>query len=89
MKEITVEGYNVEIQRDAERGSFVVSVPELPGCVLQVDKEEEIRPRIRLAIGDYLRELASRRPVQKRPDRPDSDPGGDHTGRKKLPGIKR
>lgn len=87
MKEIRVEGYLVTIE-DAD-GEFVVSVPALPGCVIQVKKEEMAAPEIRKAIGDYLHELASRRPVQKRPDRPDSDPGGDHTGRKKLPGIKR
>ena len=60
MKKIKVEGYDVTIERD--NGVFIVSVPELPGCTTQVDKEEDIQPIIKSIIGDYLRELVSKRP---------------------------
>ena len=60
MKKIKVEGYDVTIERD--NGVFIVSVPELPGCTTQVDKEEDIKPIIKSIIGDYLQELVSKRP---------------------------
>ena len=75
MKEISVEGYRVIIEKD--EGALIVSVPDLPGCTIQVDKENEVEPRIKRAIGDYLVELASRRPkpiVKARP-RPNRDDG--------------
>lgn len=85
MKEITVEGYLVTIEKDPESGTFTVCVPQLPGCIVQVNKEEEARPRIRRAMGEYLAEIASRKPMRKRSDRPDSDPGNGYGTKKARP----
>jgi len=60
MKEISVEGYKVIVE--AKEGAFTVSVPDLPGCTIQVDKEAEARTSIRRMIGLYLQELASKKP---------------------------
>ena len=59
MKEIEVEGYRVVIERDSGSGTFTVSVPDLPGCVAQVEKEELAKTEIRKAIGLYMQGLAS------------------------------
>jgi len=75
MKEISVEGYKVIIE--ATEGAFTVSVPDLPGCTIQVDKEAEARTSIRRMIGLYLQELASKKPKDKKKN--PSTPG-----RKKL-----
>ncbi|MEW6035100.1 MAG: hypothetical protein AB1529_00665 [Candidatus Micrarchaeota archaeon] len=67
MKEIEVEGYTVTIERAF--GRFVVSVPKLPGCTVQVDREEDAGREIRKQMGMYFSELASKKPKEK--------PGGD------------
>ncbi len=82
MKTIEVEGYEVTITRDEDK--FVVSVPKLPGCTIQVDKEEDAGREIRRIIGLYLLELAS-----KRPKNPKRDDDGEPAGRKKLPMVKK
>ena len=63
MKKITVEGYEVTVEK--EDGVFIVSVPKLPGCTVQVEKEENIIPSIRGIIGDYLSELTKKKPRMK------------------------
>ncbi len=78
MKKIKVEGFDVEIER-IEGGKFMVSVPKLPGCTIEVNKEEQARDSIARMIGSYMVELASRRP--KKPNRGDDEPEGGH-GRK-------
>ncbi|HSB46623.1 MAG TPA: type II toxin-antitoxin system HicB family antitoxin [Candidatus Bilamarchaeum sp.] len=60
MKSITVEGYEVEITRVDDK--FVVSVPKLPGCIVQVDKESDARGEIRKMIGLYLQGVAGKSP---------------------------
>jgi predicted RNase H-like HicB family nuclease len=81
MKRMKVEGFEIEVKED--KGVFIVSVPELPGCTTQVDKEEEIVPRIKGVIGDYLIELASLKPILRKPERAkplkkgdEGEPGG-------------
>ncbi len=66
MTVIFVEGFKVEVERQPDSG-FVASVPDLPGCSIQVEKKEQIHPEIARAIGVYLRELASRKPPLKSP----------------------
>lgn len=61
MSEISVEGYLVRVEAQPE-GGFVASVPELPGCSVQVEKEEEVQSEIRGAIRAYLLELSEKRP---------------------------
>lgn len=60
MEEIEVEGFKVNIEKDD--GKFIVSVPMLPGCTVQVEKREDAPREIRRMIGLYLIELASKRP---------------------------
>jgi predicted RNase H-like HicB family nuclease len=59
MKEIEVEGFKVIIEK--AEGKFIVSVPKLPGCTVQVDDEEDAAHEIRAMIGMYLTEVASRK----------------------------
>lgn len=61
MKEITVEGFKVMIER-GETGCFVLSVPELPGCIGQVDKEEDAPAEMKKLIKAHLVELAGKLP---------------------------
>lgn len=60
MKVIKVEGYEVEITK--ADGKFVASVPRLPGCIVQVDREEDARGEIRKMMGLYLQGMAAERP---------------------------
>ncbi|MFH0885089.1 MAG: type II toxin-antitoxin system HicB family antitoxin [Candidatus Micrarchaeota archaeon] len=57
MKEIEVEGFKVTIERS--EGKFIVSVPKLPGCTTQVDREEDAAHEIRRIIGVYLAGLSN------------------------------
>lgn len=57
MKEIEVEGFTVTIERS--EGKFMVSVPKLPGCTTQVDREEDAAREIRKMIGLYLAGLSN------------------------------
>jgi len=57
-KEIEVEGFKVIVEKF--EGKYVVSVPKLPGCATQVDREEDAAREIRGMIGLYLAELASK-----------------------------
>ncbi len=59
MKEIEVEGFRVTIEKS--EGKFIVSVPKLPGCTVQVDEEKDAAHEIRAMIGLYLTEVASRK----------------------------
>jgi predicted RNase H-like HicB family nuclease len=59
MKVIKVEGFDVEITNSD--GKFVVSVPKLPGCIIQVDREEDARGEIRRMMGLYMQGLAAER----------------------------
>lgn len=61
MKEIEVEGYLVTIQK--AEGAFIVSVPELPGCTIQVRREEDAKGEIRRMIGLYLLDMAAVKPA--------------------------
>jgi predicted RNase H-like HicB family nuclease len=67
-----VEGYEVDITRVEDK--FMVSVPELPGCSVQVDDKKDAKNAIREMIGLYLTELASKRPKHKKND---NGPAGD------------
>jgi predicted RNase H-like HicB family nuclease len=58
MKEIEVEGFKVTIEKS--EGRYIVSVPRLPGCTTQVDREEDAGREIRKVIGTYLAELSNR-----------------------------
>jgi predicted RNase H-like HicB family nuclease len=58
MKEIEVEGFKVTIEKSD--GKFIVSVPKLPGCTTQVDREEDAAREIRKMIGLYLAGLSNR-----------------------------
>jgi predicted RNase H-like HicB family nuclease len=82
MKTIEVEGYEVTITKD--EGKFIVSVPKLPGCTVQVEKEGDAPREIRAMIGLYMLELAS-----KRPKGPKKDDDGDPAGRKKMTKVKK
>ncbi|MDD5172337.1 MAG: type II toxin-antitoxin system HicB family antitoxin [Candidatus ainarchaeum sp.] len=62
MKEIKVQGYTVTVE--VSEGVYIVSVPELPGCTIQVDREEDGARRIEGVMGEYLKELAGRRPKE-------------------------
>ena len=64
MEKIKVEGYDVVVERAEDK--FVASVPELPGCAVQIDSKEDAPRAISQMIGLYLRELASKRPRKKR-----------------------
>jgi len=65
-----VEGYEVEGTKVEDK--FMVSVPELPGCTVQVDERKDAKNAIREMIGLYLTELASKRPKHKKDDGPKS-----------------
>jgi len=67
MKVIKVEGYDVEITK--ADGKFVVAVPKLPGCIVQVDREEDARGEIRKMMGLYMQGLASEKPRHVEPGR--------------------
>ncbi len=60
-EEIMVEGFKVLIEKGQE-GGVVLSVPELPGCVGQVEKREDAVPEMRKLIAAHLRELAEKKP---------------------------
>lgn len=45
--------YSLEFEREAD-GGFVVSVPELPGCVSQGDTRDEAMANIREAIELFI-----------------------------------
>ena len=66
MKEITVEGYRVKID-EGEDDHFVITVPALPGCIGQVKKDEDIYAEASRLIGEYLAELAKKKPRMKAP----------------------
>jgi predicted RNase H-like HicB family nuclease len=57
MKEIEVEGFKVTIE--PSEGRFIVSVPKLPGCTTQVDREGDAAREIRKIIGLYLAGLSN------------------------------
>jgi predicted RNase H-like HicB family nuclease len=82
MKTIEVEGYEVTITKD--EGRFIVSVPELPGCTVQVDEERDAAREIRNMIGLYMLELASKRPKGLK-----KDDDGEPAGRKRPPKVKK
>ena len=63
MREIMVEGYVVTVERS--EGAYIVSVPDLPGCTIQVDREEDAKGRIARVIGDYLVEMVKRKPAER------------------------
>ncbi|MCI0528386.1 MAG: type II toxin-antitoxin system HicB family antitoxin, partial [Nitrospira sp.] len=77
MKTIMVEGYEVEITRTEDK--FFASVPKLPGCSVQVDKEEDAKAEIRKAIGLYLQGMASMKMKRKAGD---ESSGQDSPGKK-------
>ncbi len=61
MSELVIEGYRVKVEPQPE-GGFVASVPELPGCSVQVGSKDEIEGEIREAIKVYLLELSTKKP---------------------------
>ncbi len=62
-----IEGYLIKVEKQPD-GSFVVSVPELPGCSVQVSSKEEISGEIREAMKVYLLELSSKKPLIRKKD---------------------
>ena len=58
-KKIHVEGFDALIAR-GESGSYIITVPELPGLVGQVDGPSEAKAEIRRLIGIHLKSLAER-----------------------------
>jgi antitoxin HicB len=52
-------GYTVVLEMDVD-GSFVVSVPALPGCFTQGENRDEALRNAREAIGVYVEELRAR-----------------------------
>ena len=64
MNSITVEGFIVNIQRTGNK--FVITVPDLPGVVGQVDKESQARSEIGRLIRAHLEELARQKPLIRR-----------------------
>ena len=65
MKEIIVEGFRVLIEK-GEHSGFVLSVPELPGVVGQVEKEEEAPKEMQRLIRAHLVELTGKLPKPRR-----------------------
>ncbi len=61
MRELMIEGYRVKVEPLPE-GGFAASVPELPGCSVQVSSEKEIEREIREAMRVYLLELSTKKP---------------------------
>ena len=55
-----VEGYEVLVRKG--KNSFVITVPELPGVVGQVEKAEDARKEIRKLILAHARALADKKP---------------------------
>ncbi len=78
-KEIMVEGFKVIIEDD-ENGGFVLSVPELPGCIGMVRKEEDAEKEMKKLILSHLLELAKKMP---RLVKKDEQPPKRGSGRKK------
>lgn len=73
MKTMKVEGYDVTVEK--AEGSYLATVPALPGCSVQVERLEDVRKEIGHMIGLYLKELASKRP-KANPKKPDQGGGG-------------
>ena len=42
LEEYMALNYRLEVQRDEEEGGYVMSFPELPGCVSCADTQEEV-----------------------------------------------
>lgn len=63
MKEIYVEGFKVRMEKCGD-GMLMLSFPELPGVVGQVEKEEDAKGEAGRLIGAHLRELALKRPLR-------------------------
>lgn len=85
IKEIEVEGYAVKIE--SAEGKFIVSVPALPGCIVQVDREEDAKREVRKAMGVYFSGLANsfspdRKKQSGRPGKPHDAERLPHKGRK-------
>jgi predicted RNase H-like HicB family nuclease len=81
MGKIKVEGFEISVEKS--EGGFTVSVPELPGCTVQVDREQDAERGIRPMIGMYLKELASRKPAmpeERKPGRSGGGKGGEPAG---------
>jgi len=53
-----VEGYEVLVRKG--RHSFVITVPELPGLVGQVERSEDARHEVRRLILAHARALADK-----------------------------
>jgi predicted RNase H-like HicB family nuclease len=60
MTDITVEGFAIKVER-VEKG-FAITVPELPGVIGQVEREDQVRAEIGKLIRAHLRTLATERP---------------------------
>lgn len=60
---------------------FLASVPELPGCSVQIEKKEDAPRAISQMIGLYLRELASKKPRKKKGRDGDGDNKGSRAKR--------
>lgn len=73
MNDITVEGFVIKIHRVGSR--IGIMVPELPGVVGQVDREDQIRPEIGRLIRAHLEELAKERPKRKAERKSDTQSG--------------
>lgn len=74
-KEITVSGFKVIVEEDKEYGVFVLSCPELPGCIGQVKKEEDAPREMERLILAHLSELG-RKKLKPRPYQDVAAPAG-------------
>lgn len=46
--------YKIVVEPDPVDGGFVMHCPELPGCISQADREEDIMPMIRDAMKSWI-----------------------------------
>ncbi len=69
-----VEGFKVIVE-EGEKGGFTLSVPELPGCIGQVEKVEDAEKEMKKLIIAHLLELAKKMPRVVKKDEPPPNRG--------------
>ena len=60
---VTVLGFRVNVKRDGKQ--YVMTIPELPGCIGQTDSIDRVIPEMELLIKSHLKEIASRKPANR------------------------
>lgn len=63
MKSIEIEGFKVIIEKTG--AELLASVPRLPGCAVQAEREDDAVRLIREMIGLYMLELARKKHARK------------------------